>query len=159
VRRATRRTPPLARRRRAGVAASSLGPARQRRPPPAFSHGALTDRIGRENPNRVGGGGQQALRLSPLAFESPAPPGQGEIPGLPRLGPPGRPWRRRLPFLCDLGHRGMARGQKGPSLPRPGSFRVRARPTPRRACRLGDPAVPRPASWCGETGGALGAAR
>jgi hypothetical protein len=79
-------------------------------PSPAPFHGALTDGVERENPNGVGGGGQLALCLPLLAFEPPAPLGQGEIPTLPRLGLPGRPWRRRLLSLRGRGHRGKARG-------------------------------------------------
>jgi hypothetical protein len=117
-------------------------------PPFLFPFGGAALERG-QNPNAGWWRRTTAPCSPPLAFESPGAARQGEIPGLPQLGPPGRPWRRRLPFLCILGHRGMARGQKGTSLPRPGSIRARARPTPRRACRLGDPAVPRPASWCG----------
>jgi hypothetical protein len=94
-------------------------------------------------------------RLPSLAFEPRRRKGQGEIPGLPRLGPPGRSWRRRLLSLYATEDTGARRGGKrGFSSPGPGSNRARARPAPRRACRLGGPAAPRPACWCGETGGA-----
>jgi hypothetical protein len=130
--------------------------ARLTSPPPLlhlFSHlppflfpfgGAALER--RQNPNAGWWRRTTAPCSPPVAFESPGAARQGEIPRLPQLGPPGRSWWRRLPSLCILGHRGMARGQKGTSLPQPGSIRARARPTPWRACRLGDPAVPRPAS-------------
>jgi hypothetical protein len=65
VRRGGDALPPLARRRRAGVAASPLGPAWRRRLAPHPLTAPSLNLGGRENPNGVGGGGQQAIRLSP----------------------------------------------------------------------------------------------
>jgi hypothetical protein len=49
-------------------------------PSPAPSHGALTDGVERENPNRVGGGGQLALRLPPPALLNPGAARAGRNP-------------------------------------------------------------------------------
>jgi hypothetical protein len=145
------------RRRRAGGGAAH-------QPPPLlhlFSHlppflfpfgGAALERG--QNPNVGWWRWTTATGSPPLAFEPTAPPGQGEIPGLPRLGPPGQPWRRRSLPLYAPTVTGSRRGVDG-TFPPPVRLDSRARaPGPSACVPLGDPAVPRTASGCGETGGA-----
>jgi hypothetical protein len=142
-----------ARRRRRGSPAPTASPPLLPPPPFLFPFGGAALERG-QNPNVGWWRWTTASCPPPLAFETPAPPGQGEIPGLPRLGPPGWPWRRRLPFSMRPWTPRHGAGAKG-SFPSPARLDSRAgAPNPSACVPLGDPAVPRPASGCGETGGA-----
>jgi hypothetical protein len=100
-----------------------------------------------KTPTWVGGGGLPALSLPP-AFEPGRRKGQGEIPALPRLGLPGRPWRRRLSLSARLWSQGQGAGVKE-AFPPPAPARFArgcARPL---GVRAGWAARPRPAPRAG----------
>jgi hypothetical protein len=96
----------------------------------------------------------------PLAFESPGAARQGEIPGLPQLGPPGRPWRRRLPSSLRPWNTEARRGGKRVfPLPGPARFACGRAHSPRRACRWATRPCPAPRAGAVRPAAREGAAR
>jgi hypothetical protein len=141
VRRATRRDPPLARRRRAGVAASSLGPAQLRR----LLLLLLTalSQMGWKWKTPMGLVAVDNCRsASSLAFEPQRRKGRAKslrCPGLDRPGTRGGAASSQCTGEVTWARRG---GKRGFSPPGPGTIRARARPVPRRAGRLAGAAIP-----------------
>jgi hypothetical protein len=127
-------------------------------PPSSSPSAARLWKVGK-TPMWVGGGGRLLLALLPLLLKPRRRQDRAKSRGCPGLDRPGGRGGVACPFLCDLGHRGMARGQKGPSLPRPGSIRARARPTPRRACRWATRPCPAPRAGVVRQAARKGAAR
>jgi hypothetical protein len=139
--RATRRTPPLARCRRSGVATSSLGPAQRWRllllPLTALSQ------MGWKGKTPMGlVAVDNKLFASPLAFEPQRRKGRAKSLRCPGLDCPGTRGGAASP-LCATEVTGTRRGGKrGFSSPGPGSIRARARPAPRRAGRPAGATIP-----------------
>jgi hypothetical protein len=91
----------------------------------------------------------------PLLLNPGAARGRAKSRCCPGLGCPGARGGAARSLSTPPRHRVTTRGKWVLSSPRPGSIRARA-PWPSACVPRGDPAVPRPASWCGETGGARG---
>jgi hypothetical protein len=133
-------------------------------PPPLLPPSPLTLPLRRrcsgkgQNPNVGWWRWSTATGSPPLAFEPTAPQGWAKSRGCPSWVRPGGRGGTACPFLCVPGTPRHGAGAKGSFLSTTGSIRARARPFPSACVPLGGPAVLRPASGCGETGGA-GAAR
>jgi hypothetical protein len=141
VRRATRRTPPLARRRRAGVAASSLGLAQLRRllllPLTALSQ------MGWKGKTPMGlVAVDNWLSASSLAFEARRRKERAKSLRCPGLDCPGTRGGAASSLCAGVVAWARRGGKRGFSSPGPGSTHARARPVSRRAGRLAGEAVP-----------------
>jgi hypothetical protein len=94
------------------------------------------------------------LSASPLLLNPGAARDRAKSLGCPGLDRPGARGGAACSLYATEDTGARRGGKRGFSSLGPGSIRARARPAPRRACRLGGPAAPRPVCWCGETGGA-----